>query len=162
MFAKKDDAAPDAKKPELKSHGSGQSTATFYKVEVRTSYTTPQILQTEPPFIVDGTWREWPIGLGPKPFSVNVPIRSWCRNAADHGVVPYEAAEAHRWALLSAIDAMGGGGIFCVETRLVAVEFHETYSLTEKGVSDPQRMVGRAWGSFKDRDEPKTAEAGNV
>lgn len=158
LFEKKDTVAPEAKKPDPKSHGSGNSTGTFYKIEVRTSSNTPQILETDPPFIIDGAWREWPMGLGPKPFSINVPIRSWWRNALDHGVVPYEAAEAHRWGLLSAIDAMGGGGIYCIETRLVAVEFHETYSLTEKGVSEAQRMVGRGWDSFKDRDDAKAAE----
>ncbi len=156
MFDKKPETKQDAKPAEPKSYGSGNLTSIYYKIEVRTSYSQPKVVQTQDPknpLVIDGEWREWPLSLrygdGPAP---SVPVREWDRHAAEHGLLSYEAAVAHQWSVFAMLDAGGWGGSLCVETRLVAVEFAESYSMTEKGVSAPLITPRRPWDDFKPRD----------
>lgn len=119
-------------------HGSGSSTGTYYKVEFRTttSMTTCIGNPNEPfPFVIDHYWRTLPIQLGAMQWGTNIPCRSWDGEAAQHGMVSYAAAEAHRWAFLAYLEATKPGGSLCIETRLVAVKFKREYSTEEMGVT---------------------------
>jgi hypothetical protein len=136
-----------------KTHGSGSRTAVYYKIEVRTTYHQPTVLSEGSfPFVIDGEWREWPISPGSTAYGTNVPIKVLDRNALDHGLLPYEAAEAHRWALFAALEATRAAGGLCIETRLVSVQYKEEYSTGELGVSEPLQMPRRAWDAFAPRD----------
>lgn len=157
MFAKEKEkpVAATEEKKEPKTHGSGRSTGTYYKVEVR-AWHLPKVIpmaDRRDPFIIDDKWREWPLvfnraGIGPAP---SVPVRACTEHAAEHGLLTHDAAMAHQWALYAALDANGWGGSLCIETRLVAVEFSESYSITEVGVSAILPRPRRAWDDFKDR-----------
>lgn len=135
----------ETKTPELELHvpglhSRGSRSGTFYKVEFRNTSSVPKVIGDgcEPfPFVIDNYWRELPITRGATQWGVNIPIRGWDGDAADHGLVSYVAAEAHRWAFLAALEAGigGAGGALCVETRLVAVELHSEYRTKEVGVS---------------------------
>lgn len=123
-------------------HGNGSSTGTFYQVEIRSTSTMPTVVGDRGatiPFVIDNYWRALPIMRGATAWGVNIPICSWDGEIADHGLVSYVAAEAHRWAFLAALEAGvgGAGGALCIETRLVAVEFHKEYRTKELGVSPP-------------------------
>lgn len=159
MFAKEKEKTVTAaaeKKPEPKSHGSGNSTGTYYKIEVRSTYPDPKVVPTNDPtgpFVIDDKWRTWPIGfnrtgIGPAP---SVPVRAYTEHAAEHGLLTHEAAMAHQWALYAVLDANGWGGSLCIETRLVAIEFWESYSMTEVGVSEVLPRPRRPRDDFKDR-----------
>ncbi len=122
-------------------HGNGSSTGTYYKVEHRTTTSLSTVIgnPNEPfPFIIDHYWRTLGIMLGGTPYGANIPVRSWDTEAAKHGLVCYAAAEAHRWAFLAYLEANTVGGSLCVETRLVAVKFHQQYSTEELGVTAHQ------------------------
>lgn len=129
-------------------HGSGSSTGTYYKVEFRTITSMTAVIgnPNEPfPFVIDHYWRQLPIRCGATQWGTNIPCRSWDSEAAQHGMVSYAAAEAHRWAFLAYLEASRPGGSLCIETRLVAVEFKREYSTKEIGVTPHLN-----W-----RDEPK-------
>lgn len=115
----------------MSEHGSGSGTSTGYKVEVRTTYHAPTVIGT---FVIDGTWREWPVQEGAAPFGANVPIARLDRRLIEVGLLSYVAAEAHRWALLAALDAHKVMGALCIETRLVEVQLNYQYSTKETGV----------------------------
>ena len=137
-----------------RAHGSGSSRGTYYKVEVRTTYHEPTVLQSDGgqrPFVIDDKWREWPVYLGAQPFGTNIPVKSWNRHAAEHGLLSHEVAEAHRWALIAMLEAHQSA--LCVETRLVAVEFSEEYSTREIGVTALMAMPRRPWDDFAPRDD---------
>lgn len=143
-----------------KSHGNGSSTTLHYKVEVRTSYPQPKVLNTggREPFVIDFCWRELPIRLGGTPFGTNIPIQTWDRDAAEQGMVSYIAAEAHRWGFLAWLDANEIGGTMCIETRLVKVEMQKTYKLTELGVG-PVQQYPRETGFTERAPSSKQAAA---
>lgn len=156
MFSKeKEKSVAEEKKPEPKSHGSGHSTCTYYKVEVRSTH-QPKVIASDNqrnPFVIDDKWKTWPIvlnrsGIGPAP---SVPVRAYTEHAAEHGLLTYEAAMAHQWAVYAALDADGWGGSLCIETRLVAIEFYESYTITEVGVSEALPRPRRPWDDFKAR-----------
>lgn len=121
------------------THGSGSSTGVGYKIEVRTTSLMPKEIAKG--FIIDGTWRTWPIGEGTPSIGGNFPNgiavgfldRGALRNA---GLLPYVSAEAHRWALVAAIESGGIFGSVHLETRLVAIKYSETWTTEEQGVSD--------------------------
>jgi len=119
-------------------HGNGSSTGTYYKVEFRTISSMTKCIgnPNEPfPFVIDHYWRTLPIQLGAVQWGANIPCRSWDAEAAQHGMVSYAAAEAHRRAFLAYLEATTPGGSLCIETRLVAVEFKREYSTKEIGVT---------------------------
>lgn len=131
---------PALELPSATKHGSGSSTGTYFKIEVRNNSSMPKVIgdaKVPIPFVIDNYWRTLPIYRGATAWGVNIPIRSWHTDleAADHGLVSYTAAEAHRWAFLAALEAGTVGGSLCIETRLVAVELHKTYTTKEKGVT---------------------------
>jgi len=105
-------------------HGNGSMSGTCYKIEARNDSATPKVIDPNGafPLVLDNSWRTVPIVRGAQQWGVNIPIRRWDADAADHGLVPYVVAEAHRWAFLAALEAgLGGaGGLLCVETRMVA------------------------------------------
>lgn len=132
-----DDRGPILELRSAEKHGNGSSSGTFYKIEVRTSYPSPTVIgeaRRPIPFIIDHYWRELPIQRGATEWGVNIPVRPWDGHALDKGLCSYIVAEAHRWAFLAALE-VGGGSTLCVETRLVAVELKEEYSLKEVGVT---------------------------
>lgn len=114
-------------------HGSGTHTRTLYKVEVRTSYHSPTVLDE---LVIDHCWRTLHIRRGGSPFAANIPLPAMDAEGADHGLVPYIAAEAHRWAFLAALEAVRPAGSLCVQTRLVAVELTTSFTTKETGVSE--------------------------
>jgi len=114
------------------SHGSGNGTKRFYKVEVRTTYSSPTVLGD---FVIDHCWRTLPIYEGRSQWGVNIPVQSWDRDGLDHGLVPYSVAEAHRWAFIACLEAKSVGGSLCIKTRLVEIEYHYSFSTKEVGVS---------------------------
>lgn len=144
----KETKCPELELSNAPVHGNGSSTGTFYKVEFRNISTMVTVIgdgQQPFPFVIDNYWRQLPLTRGATKWGVNIPIRSWDGEAADHGLVTYVAAEAHRWAFLAALEAGvgGAGGALCVETRLVAVEFHKEYRTKELGVSPPTGFAYR-------------------
>ena len=127
-------------------HGSGTSTGTYYKIEFRNTSSMPIVIgdgRRPFPFVIDNYWRALPVCRGATEWGVNIPIRAWDGDAADHGLLSYVAAEAHRWAFLAALEAgvAGAGGALCVETRLVAVELHRQHSTKEVGVTEAQSFA---------------------
>jgi hypothetical protein len=102
------------------------------------------------PFIIDHYWRPLSITLGATPYGANIPVRSWDTEAVKHGLVSYAVAEAHRWAFLAFLEAHAIAGGLCVETRLVAVKWHQQYSTEELGVTAHQ-----GWRHKPDTIEPR-------
>jgi hypothetical protein len=125
---------PALELPSSGKHGTGDSTRTGYKIEVRSSYSNPTIIEG---FVIDTAWRVLPIVNGNNPWGMNIPIIQWdVQMLAEHGLVSRVVAEAHRWAFLAMLDAQHVTGALCIETRLVKVEVKIHYSTEEKGVSD--------------------------
>lgn len=141
------DEKPEHRYPEIElqsadKHGNGSFSGHYFQVEVRTSSGSPVVLSLEGerrPFVIDHCWRHWPVYRGAIKWGCNVPIRSWDHDAADHGLLPYLAAEAHRRVLLAALEAYTIGGSLCIETRLVEVKFSKTYNCEEIGVTPALR-----------------------
>lgn len=136
-------------------HGSGSSTGKYYKVEYRSTTSMSKVIgngQDPFPFIIDHYWRSLSITQGAQQWGVNIPLRAWDGEACKHGLLTLVAAEAHRWAFLAALEAGAGGpgGALCVETRLVAVEFHQEYSTKELGVTSHMTLY-----SMKPEIEPR-------
>lgn len=162
----------ESRGPELEMHspglhGSGNSTGTYYKVEYRTSYTTPTFIgnhQGPFPFVIDHYWRTLEITRGAQQWGVNIPLRAWDEDACKHGLLKYVAAEAHRWAFLAALDAGAGGpgGALCVETRIVAVKFSVQYSTEEIGVTAPATLGYKPDGIEPRKPKLPTQEAAKV
>lgn len=138
----------ESRGPELElnsrgNHGSGNSTSTYYKVEYRTTTSMSTVLgnPNEPfPFIIDHYWRTLQIIPSAQPWATNIPIRPWDADAAKHGLIPYVAAEAHRWGFLAFLEAKAIAGSLCVETRLVSVRFKQQWSTEELGVTAHQEF----------------------
>ena len=125
-------------------HGSGSSTEVLYKIEVRTSYHTPKVLgEGKDKFVIDHCWRALPIVEALMPWGINIPVRRRWHGSVEFGLVPYVAAEAHRWGFLAHLDAADWGGSLCIETRLVAVRLKCTHDTEEVGVSESLRGVMR-------------------
>ena len=114
------------------------NTATYYKIEFRNTSSEPQVVvigdSCEEPFVIDNYWRHLPISLLTR-WGIKVHIRSSDSNAAKNGLLSYTVAEAYRWAFLAALQSNALHGALCIETRLVAVEFHQTYATKEIGVT---------------------------
>jgi hypothetical protein len=104
-----------------------------YSLEMRTSYFEPKVLPGG--FIIDNVWRRLPINLGKGPIT-SVPIVEYDVEMARHGLFTLTVVEAHRWLLLAHMEAQDPFGTACVETRFVRSEFHYTYKIVEKGVSE--------------------------
>lgn len=144
-MAKKESRGPELEIHSPGIHGSGNQTGTYYKVEYRTITSQPTVIGDPNipfPFVIDNYWRTLSIHLGGAPWAANIPIKSWDASAAKHGLVSYVAAEAHRWAFISFLEANAIAGALCVETRLVAVKYTENYSTEEVGVTEP---LARLW-----------------
>ena len=120
-------------------HGSGSGTKYYYKVEVRTSCSSPLPVGT---FVIDHCWRALPIQESKSPWGINVPVPTWHRDGLSHGLVPFVVAEAHRWAFLAYLEAASIGGALCIQTRLVEIAYRHSYSTEEIGVSPPQTHRG--------------------
>lgn len=101
---------------------SGSGTYRLYTVEVRYDYPESKAWGD---FIIDREWRTLPIIK----WNVGVPNKTFSRHAEDHGLLSWPAANALRWW---AHAAMG----WCVQTRIVAHEFEESYSETIIGYHD--------------------------
>lgn len=156
MFNKdKEKPAVAEPKKEARRHGSGNMSGVYFKIEVRTT-AQPRVLNAEPhPFVIDGEWRNWPFEvrqgqLHPAP---SVPCGPFDRHAGEHGLLAYDAAMAHQYAIFAFFNA---GGIFRsaydIQTRLVAIKWEENYSTEEVGVSDPMTNPENPYKAFKDRD----------
>lgn len=129
----------EARRPKDTSHGSGHQSGTYYKIEVRSTYSEPTVipLADGKHFVIDQNWRQWPIRLAPYwTDTLKVPVVSYDGEAASHGLSAYTAAEAHRWLLLAWLEAAHVGGTLCIETRFVEVRMETRYSITETGVTD--------------------------
>jgi len=119
--------------PTANFQGSGTLHMEGYKIEIRTSYFTPTVLGD---FVIDTVWR-------------TVPVR----------LLSYTAAEAHRWAILSIIDATKMGGDLCIETRLVKVIYNYSYTTEELGVSEShESMSHQRDAAFKPRYIPEQVD----
>jgi len=116
------------------THENGTLTQKMYKVEVRSSYYDPTVVDNG--FVIDFAWRTLPIVRGPSLYGMNVPVAYFDRDGVDHGLVSFTAAQAHRWAFHAWLEARQIAGSLCIQTRLVQVEFHRTHSIKEIGVSD--------------------------
>ncbi len=136
-------------------HGSHSGTMCFYKVQVRTSAHHPTTLEG---LTIDNAWRDLPIMRGAAKWGVNIPVsRAFSgSDALDHGMVPYVAAEAHRWAFLAYLEAMEGTGTLCIETRLVQIECKFSFETKEIGVTDAMKE----WGQWRKTDgfKPRTLQ----
>lgn len=142
------------------SHGSGSMSGDYYKIEIRTSYPEPVVLgEGQRTFVIDNAWREWPITSADCPHPMAVPVKSYEAEAVSHGVVPYIAAEAHRWMLLAYLDAIRITGALCIETRLVKIQYKRSYELNEVGVSEPLVEVSRNKVDFAVRPIEKAESA---
>lgn len=150
-------AKPVAEKPEPKSHGSGSSSGTYYKIEVR-SWHIPRILadreNPRTPFVIDKDWKEWHISLtygdGPAP---SMPCGYFERHPAEHGLMSYNAAMGHLWGMYAFLAANHMD--LCVQARLVACKYQESWSVTEESVSDvimPPRLPCDAFMPRADSD----------
>lgn len=157
MFTKEKDkpVAETEEKKEPKTHGSGNLSGIYYKIEVRSWY-MPRVLidpqHPNIPFVIDKDWKTWPIhlsyGNGPAP---SMPVRSWETHAAEHGLLNYDAAMGHLWGMYAFLAARHED--LCIQARLVAIEWHESYSMTEKSVSDVIMPPRRPWDAFMPRAE---------
>lgn len=140
-----------------KSHGKGSCSGTYYKIEVR-SWHMPRVLtdpESRQPFIIDKDWKEWPVrltfGNAPAP---SMPVASWERHAAEHGLMPYEAAMGHLYGMYAFLAANHMD--LCIQARLVAVRWEESYSMTEENVSHviaPPRQPGKDFVARAESDE---------
>jgi len=138
-----------------KSDGSCNSTGIYYKVEVRRYGVTPKVLQTDnprTPFVIDDKWKEWPVTLvlGPAP-APSMPVRFFDRHATEHGLLTYEAAMGHLHGIFALLETTYDH--YCVQCRLVAYDWEERYSYTEKSVGAPIIEARRPWDDFKTRAE---------
>lgn len=133
-------------------HSRGNSTGSFYKVEVRTSYHSPTVIGTgRDAFVIDHCWRYLPIVRGATQWGINIPMRQWDGDAADHGLFSYLVAEAHRWAFLAFLDAHQAAGALCIQTRLVEVQLIRSYDTKELGVGPVQIQDFHKRGEFEPR-----------
>ena len=134
-------------------HGSGTSHKEGYKIEIRSSYFTPILLGD---FVIDTVWRTIPVKEGTTPHGINIPVKDYDRKMLDIGLLSYTAVEAHRWAILSMLDATKLGGTLCIETRLVKVRYNYSYTTEELGVSEPhESMLHQRDITFKPRFTPE-------
>ena len=123
----------------------GRSSGVVYHVEARSSYHTPQQYAG---MLLDQRWQPVSFAQAPAPFGV--PGHS-LNNAGKHGFLTYEQAQALRWWFHAAESIPA-----CVETRLVAYDWQETWEATERGVSEAQEWPRRPFDSFVPRDLPAT------
>lgn len=115
-------------------HGSGTLIRKMYKVEVRSSYCDPTVIDSD--FVIDFVWRPLPIVRGYSLYGMNIPVAYFDKDGVEYGLVSFTAAQAHRWAFHAWLEARQLVGSLCIHTRLVQVEFKRTYSIKEIGVSD--------------------------
>ena len=142
--------------PTANFQGSGTLHMEGYKIEIRTSYFTPTVLGD---FVIDTVWRTVPVREGTTPHGINIPVREYDRKMLDVGLLSYTAAEAHRWAILSIIDATKMGGVLCIETRLVKVIYNYSYTTEELGVSEShESMSHQRDAAFKPRYIPEQVD----
>jgi hypothetical protein len=133
-------SAPALELPSAGRHDSGNSSCTYYKVEVRSSLTEPTVISLsdprKPPFVIDNYWREWPVGRENPEALVRVPVCSWDADALRYGLLSYTAAMTHAWGLVASLEAGIGGafGSLGIEIRLVEVRLNITYATEELGV----------------------------
>lgn len=157
MFAKEKEkpvAEPEEKK-EQKTHGGGNLNGLYYKIEVR-SWHMPRVLHDREnprtPFVIDKEWKEWPIRLaygdGPAP---SMPVGYFERHPAEHGLLSYDAAMGHLWGMYAFLAAHHMD--LCIQARLVACRWQESYSITEESVSDVIAPPRRPWDAFMPRAE---------
>lgn len=142
--------------PNAHKHDRGEGSHYGYLVEVRTSHFQPKVLAKD--LVIDNVWRRWPVQGGSVPYGLNVAVGPHDRDMLTHGgLLTREAAEAHRWGLLAALDAESTLGSLCIETRLVKIKYHWSYRLEEVGVSEA------VTGDFFRRDSkqfvPRSPEA---
>ena len=126
-------AMPELELPSCGSHGNGGGTHIGFKVEVRSSYSQPTIIDNK--IVIDNAWREFPIRPGATLFGANIPIKDWDADMLKHGIVSRVVAEAHLAALFAILEATRPSGALCVEARLVMVEYKYSYEIIEKGVT---------------------------
>lgn len=156
MFTKeKGVSVSEEKKSEPKTHGSGNINGTYYKIEVRSWHDERVLSDRENPrhpFVIGKEWREWPIRLaygdGPAP---SMPVGYFERHPAEHGLMSYDAAMGHVWGMYAflAVHHLD----LCIQARLVACDWHESYSITEKSVSDVIVPPRRPSDGFMPRDK---------
>jgi hypothetical protein len=125
--------------PNAHKHGKGEGSQVGYFLEVRSSYMTPTVIDAKT--VIDNVWRRWDIREGTTPYGLNVPLGRSDREMLQHGLMSYEAAQAHRWGLIAALEAQSLLGALCIETRLVKVQFHYTYRLEEIGVEEAEKAT---------------------
>lgn len=116
-----------------------------YRIEARTIRPGQKVQITLGPTTLDNSWRALPLSAGEvrslenveyAPNSVVVPVPGWARDMEKHGILPYAAAQAHRWGFHSAIACGQPGLCNDIETRLVLVTFKHTFEIVEVGVTD--------------------------
>src|SRR5215469_4819325 len=142
----------DNKQP--KSHGSGKLNGTYYKIEVRSWYQSrvlPDAQNPRHPFVIDKDWREWPIRLAyensPPP---SMPCGLFNSHPAEHGLMTYEAAMGHLWGMYAFLNVHHLD--MCIQARLVACRWEETYSITEESISDVIVPPRRPYDAFMARE----------
>jgi len=149
---------PALELPGAGKHGSGSGGRDGYKVEVRTSYIHPTVLDD---FVIDGTWRTLPIKRSMTPWGINIPVNPFDADMVEHGLLPYEAVQTHRWAFLALLAAQHVAGSLCIQTRLVKVAYSYTFKTEEIGVSEYQegRSFDRDVKPFKPRFSTEIAKS---
>lgn len=132
----------------------GTSKSTVYQVEVRFNYPQPRQFGG---LLLGRDWQTLETSI--VPHGQGVPNNLW--NAADQrGYLSYEAAEALRW-WFHASAALGA----CLESRLIAFDYEESWSVERKAVSKIQEWPQRPSDDFepiaRDSDEHRNGEDRN-
>jgi len=139
---------PALELPSAGFHGNGSRIGTYYKIEARNNSAMPKVIDPNGafPLVLDNSWRTVPIVRGAQQWGVNIPVKQWDADAADHDLVPYVVAEAHRWAFLAALEAHLGGAGGCCASRRDWWRLNSTRAITPRRSASRQFRIGATAG----------------
>ena len=115
----------------------GTTKSIVYHVEVRTSFDQPQEIAG---MLLGQNWA--PLSISQYPSGLGVPNVT-IDSAGKHGYFTYEAAQALRWWFHAEARYS-----FCLQSRLVAFDWEESWSATRKSEETPQPQPRRPWDDF--------------
>lgn len=124
---------------------SGGGSCPAYSVEARHMYSEPIKIGDQ---IFTKEWKRVNFKRG----DTGIPVRLFCREAEDMGLLPYGSAQALRWSLHSGIDTI------CLETRIVKHTVTWSHSETVEGAFDVISGADRS-SIMPDNDKFKKPEA---
>lgn len=110
-----------------------------YKIEARFLRPGQEVHLANNSLTINNTWRSLPVLPGkdvPPQEAVVIPVPDAAQILVEHGILPYAAAQAHRWAFHSSMSALNAGLAEDIETRLVLVTFKHAFEIIEVGVTE--------------------------